>query len=174
MDKETFIKKLLLYKDTVFRVAYSYVKNKSDAEDISQEAFLKLYTSSPSFADENAEKAWLIRITINLSKNLVKSNWFSKRSDDSDMTQVYEMNTAESELFEALHDLPDKYRVLIHLYHYEGYPIAEISQMTGVKVSTIQTRLQRGRKLLEKKLREEKSYEKRTVLYHDRKNYNER
>ncbi len=169
MDKETFIKKLLLYKDTVFRVAYSYVKNKSDAEDISQEAFLKFYTSSPTFNDATSEKAWLIRITINLSKNLIKSSWFSKRSDDTEIHQQYEFNTAESELFDKILSLPDKYRVLIHLYYYEEYSIAEISQLTGVKISTIQTRLQRGRKMLEKKLKEEMSYEKGNLLCSDEK-----
>ncbi|MBE6845209.1 MAG: sigma-70 family RNA polymerase sigma factor [Ruminococcus sp.] len=164
LDKETFIKKLLMYKDTVFRVAYSYVKNKSDAEDISQEVFLKLYTSAPDFNSEQAEKAWLIRITINKSKDLVKSGWFSRRSDNTEFTEHYEMSTAESDMLEKVLSLPDKYRSLIHLYYYEEYSVKEISEITGVKASTVQTRLQRGRKLLEKKLKEEMCYEKRNIL----------
>ena len=165
MDKETFIKKLLFYKDTVYRVAYSYVKNSSDAEDISQEVFLTLYSSSPEFADENSEKAWLIRIAINKSKNLVKSNWFSKRSDDEILENHYEMESEESEIVEQVMSLPDKYRTIIHLYYFEEYSIAEISEITSVKISTIQTRLQRGRRILEKKLKEEKGYEKRNILF---------
>lgn len=165
MDKETFIKKLLLHKDTIFRVAYSYVKNRSDAEDISQEVFLTLYTSSPEFPDEDSEKAWLIRIAINKSKNLVKSNWFSKRSDDVIPENQYEMNDYESEILEKVLSLSDKYKMIIYLYYFEEYSIAEISKITGIKVSTIQTRLQRGRKILEKKLKEEKGYEKRNILF---------
>ncbi len=164
MDKETYIKKLLLYKDTVFRVAFSYMKNKSDAEDISQEVFLKLYTSAPEFSNEQMEKAWLIRITINKSKDLLKSNWFSKRTDDTELiTTQYEMNQNESDMLENVLSLPEKYRGIIHLYYYEEYSITEISEITGVKISTIQTRLQRGRKLLEKKLKEEWCYEKRGI-----------
>ncbi len=167
LDKETFIKKLLLYKDTVFRVAYSYTKNKSDAEDISQEVFLKLYTTSPAFNSESAEKAWLIRVTINKAKDLIKSSWFSKRCDSSDAEQVYEINHSQSEVLENVLSLPDKYRIIIHLYYYEEYTVNEISNITGINPSTIQTRLQRGRKLLEKKLKEEIRYEKRNVLFSD-------
>lgn len=169
LDKETFIKKLLLYKDTVFRVAYSYAKNKSDAEDISQEIFLKLYTTSPVFNSENAEKAWLIRVTINKAKDLIKSSWFSKRCDSSDAEQIYEINESQSEVLENVLSLPDKYRIIIHLYYYEEYTVNEISDITGINASTIQTRLQRGRKLLEKKLKEEICYEKRNVLFSDNK-----
>ena len=164
MDKETYIKKLLLYKDTVFRVAFSYTKNKSDAEDISQEVFLKFYTSSPSFCSDDAEKAWLIRITINKSKDLLKSGWFSKRADETEIPQDFSLEQEQSDMLEKVLNLPEKYRAVIHLYYYEDYSVNEISQIMGIKPSTIQTRLQRGRKLLEKKLKEEWCYEKRNIL----------
>ncbi len=164
MDKETFIKKLLLYKDTVFRVAFNYTKNKSDAEDISQEVFLRFYTSAPDFVSDEAEKAWLLRITINKAKDLLKSGWFSKRADETEILSAqYEMNGAESDMLEKVLNLPEKYRSIIHLYYYEEYSVNEISDITGVKPSTVQTRLQRGRKLLEKKLKEELGYEKRNI-----------
>lgn len=163
MDKEEFIKKLLQYRNTVFRVAYSYTKNKSDAEDISQEVFLKFYTSDINFDNSEQLKAWLIRVTINKSKDLLKSNWFSKRSDQTDISQSFTMNESQSEILEAVLSLPEKYKIVIHLYYYENYSLNEISEITGVKISTLQTRLQRGRKLLEKKLKEENIYEQKFI-----------
>ncbi len=173
LDKETFIKKLLLYKDTVFRIAYSYTKNTGDAEDISQEIFLKFYTSSPSFSSDGEEKAWLIRVTINKSKDFVRSAWFSKRVVEPEYRQIYEMNESQSDILEKVLELPDKYRIVIHLYYYEEYSIREISEITGAKESTVQTRLQRGRKLLEKKLKEEHLYDERTIHFGYEKNHNE-
>ena len=166
MDKEEFIKKLLEHKDTVFRIAYSYTKNKSDAEDISQEVFLKFYTTNTVGLESSEQvKAWLIRVTINKSKDLLTSNWFSKRSDETDISQNFTMNESQSEILEAGLSLPDKYKIVIHLYYYEGYSLNEISEITGVKISTLQTRLQRGRKLLEKKFKEENIYEQNFIQY---------
>lgn len=165
MDKEEFIKKLLEYKDTVFRVAYSYTKNKSDAEDISQEVFLKFYTSMNKFENSEQQKAWLIRVTINKSKDLLKSHWFSKRSEETDIPESFTMNQPQSEILEAVLSLPEKYKIVIHLYYYEEYSLNEISEITGVKISTLQTRLQRGRKLLEKKFKEENIYEQNFIQH---------
>lgn len=163
MDKEIFHEKLMKYKDTVFRVAFSYCKNKSDAEDISQEVFLKFYTATPDISDEGEEKAWLIRVTINKSKDLLKASWRTKRSDIENLQEVYSMNETQSELLEVILGLPEKYKTVIHLYYYEQYSVGEIAKITGVKPSTIQTRLQRGRKLIGKKLKEEEIYEQNII-----------
>lgn len=173
MNKELFFEKLQKYKNTVFRIAYSYCKNKSDAEDISQDVFLKFYTASPSFDNEAEEKAWLIRVTINKCKDLLKSSWHSKRCDKEEITETYTMNEAQSELLEIVLSLPDKYKIVIHLYYYEQYTINEIAKITGKKPSTIQTQLQRGRKLIEKKLKEENDYEQNIVQYSYGKNHYE-
>ncbi len=173
MDKEEFIKKLLEYKDTVFRVALSYTKNLSDAEDISQEVFLKLYSLKSIPENPEQLKAWLIRVTINKSKDLLKSNWFSKRSDETNIAQQFSMNESQSEILETVLSLPEKYKIVIHLYYYEGYSINEISEITGVKISTLQSRLQRGRKLLKKKLKEEEIYEQEFIQCSYGQNYHE-
>ena len=102
MEKEQFFEKVHKYKDTVFRVAYSYCKNKSDAEDISQEVFLKYYTAFPNISDESEEKAWLIRVTINKSKDLLKSSWYSKRCDCDNLRETYQINAAQSELLDVV------------------------------------------------------------------------
>lgn len=165
MDKEIFHEKLQKYKDTVFRIAFSYCKNKSDAEDISQEVFLKYYYTEPDIADVSEEKAWLIRVTINKAKDLLKSSWYSKRCDKENLQEVCQINESQSELLEIVLNLPEKYKIPIHLYYYEQYTIAEISRIMGIKASTIQTRMQRGRKLIEKKLKEEEIYESEIVQY---------
>lgn len=163
MEKEIFQEKLCKYKDTVFRVAFSYSKNKSDAEDISQEVFLKYYTTEPNIEDESEEKAWLIRVAINKAKDLIKSSWYSKRCDKENLQEICHMNEPQSELLEVVLNLPEKYKIPIHLYYYEQYTIAEISKIMDIKESTIQTRLQRGRKLIEKKLKEEEEYEQNII-----------
>ncbi len=163
MDKETFHQKLNKHKNTVFRIAFSYCKNKSDAEDISQEVFLKYYTVSPDISDEKEEKAWLIRVTINKCKDLLKSSWHSKRCDKENITEEYMVSEPQSEILDIVLELPEKYKIVIHLYYYEQYTVNEISEITGIKPSTIQTRLQRGRKLIEKKLKEEEVYEQNII-----------
>ncbi|MBQ4165494.1 MAG: sigma-70 family RNA polymerase sigma factor, partial [Oscillospiraceae bacterium] len=84
MNGEMLERYIGLYHNTVYRLAYSYVKNSADAEDITQEAFLRLYKFHGEFlADENC-KAWLLRVTVNLSKNLLRSCWLTKRGELSE------------------------------------------------------------------------------------------
>lgn len=173
MENKQFSEKLSKYKDTVFRVAYSYCKNKSDSEDVSQDVFLKFYTTSPNIETESEEKAWLIRVTINKCKDLLKSSWHSKRCEREELKECSPMNDAQSELLDIVLSLPDKYKIVIHLYYYEQYTINEISEITGRKPSTVQTQLQRGRSLLEKKLKEEKTYEQNIIQLSYEQNNNE-
>ena len=140
---------------TVFRCAYSFVKNRHDAEDIMQEVFTKYLTKKPSFVDENHEKAWFIRVTINMSKNYLRSFWFKNREElPEDFT---ENNGGErnSVIWSAIYELPEKYRVTIIMHYIEGYSIKEISQILKKKPSTIGTWLERGKKRL-KQIMEEK------------------
>lgn len=163
MDKEIFCRKLEKYKNTVFRTAYSYCGNKSDADDVSQEVFIKFYTSGREFLNEDEEKAWLIRVTVNKCKDLFKSSWNRKRASLEECRQTYLMNEAQAELIDTLMKIPEKYRVVIHLYYYEQYSVKEIAKITGRKESTVQTHLQRGRKLIEKQLKEEEEYEQKFI-----------
>ena len=162
MDKEEFIKKMMIHKDTVFRTALAYTKSISDAEDISQEVFLKFYTLERHFNDREQEKAWLLRVTVNKCKDLLKSYWFTRRADETEITESYPVDREQSELLEKVLSLPDKYRIVLHLYYYEEYSVDEIAEITNTKPSTVQTRLQRGRERLRKKLgeKEEDIYEK--------------
>ena len=141
------------YKDTVFKVAYAYCKNRSDADDIFQEVFFRYLKKKPTFADENNGKAWFVRVTINCSKNLFFSSWFKKTQPFDEMLCF---ETAEqSELFYAVIALPLKYRSVVHLYYYEDYNIKQIAMLTSQKETAVSTQLQRARQLLKTKLRED-------------------
>lgn len=153
MTEEALNRYIGLYHSMVYRLAYSYLKNCADAEDVCQEAFLRLYKFKGEFPTDGDCKAWLIRVTINLSKNVLRSGWFTKRTE---LTEDIPCETAEDTgLLESVMSLPPNYRVTIHLYYYEGYSVKEIAAILGTSSSVVTTRLARGREKLRKMLQEE-------------------
>jgi RNA polymerase sigma-70 factor (ECF subfamily) len=139
------------YTQMVLNIAYTYTKNTYDAEDIAQEVFLALYRNIWKISSKEYMKAWLIRVTINKSKNYMKTAWIRKRSDMPDIQD----NTPQSETADLLNtvlSLDEKYKIPIYLMYYEGYSIKEISQILKTKPATIGTRLKRGRDILKNKL----------------------
>lgn len=144
------------YLDTVFRVALSWMKHPSEAEDITQTVFMKLYREPKPFASEDHVKHWLIRVAINECKKTFR-NPFHAAEDIAEYANSLRFETPEhSELYYAVMDLPQKYRVPIFLYYYEDYSTAEISKVLDIPTPTVATRLHRGRELLKKKLQEAK------------------
>lgn len=144
------------YIDTVFRVALSWMKHPSEAEDVTQTVFLKLYREPKPFASEDHVKHWLIRVTINECKKTFR-NPFRASENLADYANSLHFETPEhSELYYAVMELPQKYRVPIFLYYYEDYSTAEISKMLGIPTPTVATRLHRGREQLKQKLQEAK------------------
>lgn len=144
------------YTNTILNVAYTYVKNTHDAEDITQDVFVSLYRNIWKLKSEEHIKAWLIRVTINKSKNHLKSHWISKRTELPD--NLSSLTTKQQDILLAVLSLDEKYRIPIHLMYYEGYSIEEISKIMRINPSTIGTRLRRGRALLKDILGGEDSY----------------
>jgi RNA polymerase sigma-70 factor (ECF subfamily) len=139
------------YTQMVLNIAFTYTKNTYDAEDIAQEVFLALYRNIWKISSKEYMKAWLIRVTINKSKNYMKTAWIRKRSDMPDIQD----NTPQSETSDLLNvvlSLDEKYKIPIYLMYYEGYSINEISQILKTNPATIGTRLKRGRDILKNKL----------------------
>lgn len=142
---------LTSYATTLIKLAFTYVKNRADAEDIVQEVFVSLIRRNDGFESRDHEKAWLIRVTINKCKNHLNSSWV-KKSTLLDEEVSYYFDEEESEVLWAVLQLPEKYRNVIHLYYYEEYSINEIASILKKKPATIGTCLARGRKLLKSNL----------------------
>ena len=141
------------YADTVRRLCMIHLKNHADTEDVFQTVFLKYLLSSVSFESEEHERAWLIRVTINACKDVLKS-FFRRRTVSID--QLIEQPAAllpdHREVLEAVLSLPAKYRDVVYLYYYEEYTAPQISRILGKNVNTIYTLLNRSKKLLQERL----------------------
>lgn len=136
--------------DLVYRQCYLYLKNTVDAEDAVQSVFLKLVKSQMIFNDTEHEKAWLIVTTRNYCKDILKNWWKTRRVDIEAIPEVSAWigNASSGKVLSRLLSLPEKYKTVLYLYYFEEYSVKEISDMLGLKESTIQTQLFRGRKRL--------------------------
>ena len=133
------------YIDTVYRVAFSMLKNPHDADDVTQEVFLKLYTARGEFQSEAHVKNWLVKVTVNTCRNVFRTPW-RKVEDIEEYAQTLAFETPEqSDLFLAVNCLDRKYRIAVHLYYFEGYSVKEIGEILGVSENTVSTRLARAR-----------------------------
>ncbi len=141
------------YADMVRRICLVHVKNETDTEDIFQTVFLKYALSSVCFENEEHEKAWMIRVTINACKDWLK-NFF--RSHTVSLEQVREqtelLEQEHREVWEAVISLPEAYRDVIYLHYYEGYTAPQIAQILGKNVNTVYTRMTRARNRLKEEL----------------------
>lgn len=139
---------------TVYRAAYTYLKNRCDSEDAAQEAFLRLAGSRRSFEDERQIKAWLVVTVGNICKDMLRR----KYRQDLNLADHPELAAPERDsraVLDALLDLPEKYKTAIYLYYYEGYSVREIARASGNPEGTVKAWLHRGRRLLKQYLEEE-------------------
>lgn len=141
------------YIDTVYRVALSNCKNSADAQDVVQNTFVKLLKSDVDFKDDEHIKRWLIKVTVNECRSMWRSFWKKNVDYIEEIAKEPKFDTEEkSELYYEVMELPQKYRSVVHLYYYEDYSVKEISEILGIKETTIQTRLMRARKMLKQQL----------------------
>lgn len=142
------------YADMVRRLCMIHLKNEADTEDIFQTVFLKYLLSPVVFESEEHEKAWLIRVTSNACKDLLKSFFRSRTTSLDDLLErPAELPPDHREVLEAVLSLPRKYREVIYLHYYEDYTAPQISRILGKKVNTIYTLLTRSKQMLREKLR---------------------
>lgn len=135
------------YGNHVLRLAYSYLHNMQDAEDILQETLIRYLQSAPDFQSSEHEKAWLLRVAANLSKNRIDYNRL-RETDELDEKLQAEEREDLAFVWEAVRDLPENYREVIHLYYYEGYSTKEIAKLLQSRESTVRSNLKRGREKL--------------------------
>lgn len=155
MDRHEFEYAVGRYRDMVYRVALHALGSPADGEDAVQEVFLRLYTRQKPFDSEEHRRRWLIRVTVNVCKNAQKSWWRRRRVSLDEVGELPVFDHPEDgELYEAVMSLPEKYRVILDLYYYEGLTTAQIARMLGLGQSAVTTRLSRGRSMLKEKLGE--------------------
>lgn len=144
----------------LFLIALSFTQNRTDAEDILQSVFLKLWKYDQSFENAEHMDKWLTRVTVNESKNLLRSP-FRKQQVPLDEIASSAVFAQESDydLFKAVTRLPQKLRTVIHLFYYEDMPVKEIASLLKLRESTVKTRLFRGRTQLKDLLGDEWIYE---------------
>lgn len=160
MEAEEFKRVAEQYLDVVYRAALSYCKNKNDAEDAAQNTFLKLLKTDTEFQNEEHIRKWLIRVAVNECKNIWKSFWHKNITSFDELEKEPEyIEPDKKELFGEVMKLPQKYRIVIHLYYYEDCSVKEIAQTLEISESNVQTRLMRARNKLKLQLGEAWIYE---------------
>ncbi|MCL2433996.1 MAG: sigma-70 family RNA polymerase sigma factor [Clostridia bacterium] len=141
------------YAGTVYRLAFSRTKSRADADDLLQEVFLRYTRAAPEFAEEEHRKAWLIRVTLRCCASLMSSVWMRRTVPLEQAALVpADLETDHSDVYQAVMQLPAKYRTAVHLYYYEGYTIPQIATLCGMAEATVKTHLRRARERLRKKL----------------------
>ncbi len=140
-------------KKTLYNIAYSYMHNVDDADDIVQDVFMKFLNSHEEFKTLNNLKYWLIRVTINTCKTYLKSSWKTKISLNDDVFEKTQINHKDrnEELMEIVTSLPPKYNEVIILYYFDDLRIDEISKVLNVSQSAVKKRLERARKIIKEK-----------------------
>ena len=141
------------YGDSILRLSYSYLHNMADAEDVVQETLIKYMKTAPVFENEAHEKAWLLRVAANISKNKIDYNKV-RQADELDERLAADEREDLSFVWEAVRSLPDNMRDVIHLFYHEGYSTKEIASILDRKESTVRSDLKRGRDKLKLVLKE--------------------
>lgn len=150
-DAAAFVRR---YSGMILRLCFTYSLGRADAQDICQNVFLKLLQSDRRFDSEGETRAFIIRITINECKDVLKSGW-RRRSvplDELIEREVPFLPEENTGVLAAVQRLPIKYREAVYLYYYEGYNAEEIAAMVGAKPAAVRQRLARAREKLRKEL----------------------
>lgn len=134
------------YADLILRITYVQLKQMQDAEDITQEVFIRLIENKPAFESEEHMKAWMIRVAVNLCKDHWKSAWFKKTIPLEEDLAVFPADVSDT--LQVIMQLPAASRQVVILHDYVGYSLVEIASMTGQSASAVTTRLHRARRKL--------------------------
>ena len=146
------------FGNAILRLAYSYLHNTEDSEDVLQETLIRYIRSAPRFENDRHAKAWLMRAAANLSKNRIGSNKI-RQADELNDELVAEEREDLSFVWQAVKELPPKQREVVHLFYQEGYSTAEIAGILGCNESTVRSDLKRGREALRAVLKEAYDFE---------------
>ncbi len=155
IDNKAFAETAERYMDTVYRVAYSWLKDPDDANDVTQDALLELYKTDKAFESDAHLKNWLIRVTVNRCKMLFRAPWRRTENIDDYAESLRWEQPEHADLFRAVMALDKMYRVPLLLFYCEGYSTAEVAAILGLNEKTVSTRLHRAKAKLRDDLKEE-------------------
>ena len=144
--REDFMKLYDRHVDMVYRVCFSFMKSHADAEDLTQETFLKLLSGCMTFENEKHEKAWLIVTASNLCKDALRKWW--RKWEEIGQFETVAVPEKDCTVYEAILRLKPDYKTVVYMYYYEGYTTAEIAGYLHCPESTVRSRLKRARACL--------------------------
>ncbi len=144
-SNEAFAQTAQQFMDTVYRVAYSWLKNPDDANDVTQDVLMELYRTDKQFESDIHLRNWLIRVTINRCKMLFRSPWRKTENIDDYAETLHFEQSSDQALFKAIMALDKKYRIPLLLFYYEGYSTREVASMLSISEKTVSTRLFRAK-----------------------------
>ena len=148
-DREALARRLVeTYSDQLLRVAYSVLDSVPDAQDVCQEALLKALEHAGEFESPTHERVWLIRVTVNLCKNLRRSPWHTRTVGLDTVAEQPAFQPEEGSVLEEVQALPVKYRQVLVLYYYMGYDTNEIAEILGIRADAVRARMSRARQKL--------------------------
>lgn len=148
MEKQDAEQLVKVHGDAVYRLAYARTGSREDAEDVTQETFLRLVRAAPEFRDEEHCRAWLLRVAMNCAVDLQRSAWRRRTRPLEEAKHIAAPEKPEYGILETVLSLPERYREVVHLYYYEELSVAEIAAVMGKREGTINTRLCRARAML--------------------------
>lgn len=151
--EETFEQVYAAWGEMLYRLAALYLGSASEAEDVLQDVFVKLLSQKGTFRDQEHQKRWLIRVTVNLCKDHLRNA--RRRAtvplEDRDLVGKEE----DREILSLVLSMPEIYRAAVHLHYYEGYSVSEIGKILGLSESAVKMRLKRGREYLRLEMEDE-------------------
>lgn len=158
MEQERAEELVARYTDMLLRIGYTWLGDLDDAQDVCQMALIRAWEANKTFPSPQEEKAWLIRVAVNLCKNWKKSAWVRRRAKLEEGVDLGAAPPQEGGVAELVQTLPAKYRQVVYLRYFEGYQVREIAGLLGVAPAVVSNRLSRARRKL-KQLCEEGDYE---------------
>ena len=154
MPDDTRIENIInLYGDLLYRTGIMILGNPQDVQDVLQEVMLKVLQKMPEFHDSEHEKAWLLRVTINLCKDMLRFR-FRHQYIQIDELEIEAVDTDDRQLLQEIIQLPPRWRIVLLLHYVEGYSLKEIADILSVSENAVKKRMQRAKAGLKKKLQE--------------------
>ena len=153
MNNEAVLRLFDTYADDAFRLAYTYLGSRPDAEDVVQDVFVKLIRSDITI-EKGKEKSYILTMTANKCRDFLKSASVAFNAPFEDASEVgsdIEIDEDDTEMYAAVAELPDKLRVAIHLHYYEGYSLKEIAEILDIAPSAVSMRLTSAKDILKKR-----------------------